>query len=548
MSRSPSFRTVRPAAIRRAGCALGVLGLASAVLVPGGIRPAAAAARPEIAIGSVVVNEGDIGFGPALLTVTLSAPVLVDTNIAYNVVEGTATSLSDFRRPAGRIRIRAGRTVATIRARVYADTTVEGDETFSVELATSDGAPIAHPSGTVTIRDDDPMPAGRVAIGDASVYEGDVNRYPLRFTVTLDAPALTDVTARFATFGATATAGTDFVSRTGLLRIRAGRTSAVVTIPVIGDTAVEGAEDLSVMLSSVVGAVSADAIAVGTILDDDPPLITEPSAPTLTSVIAGPANGMLTTTWSAPTSDGGASVTGYELEITRPAGPIVGTYSGMAASVVCGSPGVTCALRVRAVNIVGPGAWSDPIDGTTWRAPGAVGDLSPSGGNQVVSALWSTPADAGDFPILDYRIERSTDGTNFTFVELTPYRTATVSCPGERVTCSVRVRARNAAGLGPVSETSATTWARPSSPTLISIRRSGVLVGLGWQPPADDGGSAVFDFTGERTINGGVTWTPVGSVQFVVPTCPSGISCGFRISAVNAVGASAPSNVMTVGP
>lgn len=548
MSRNPHFRTAWRSTARRGGGALAVVALAAAVLVSGGSRPATAATTPEVAIGSVVVTEGDVGSEPAMLTVSLSSSVRVDTNISYVVLDGTATSPSDYRRAAGRVRIRAGRTLATIRARIFADRAAEGDETFSVVLTRTDGAPIAHPIGIVTIRDDDPMAAGRLAIGDASVYEGDATRNLMRFTVTLDAPARNDVTARYATFGGTAAAGVDFSSRAGTLRIRAGRTSAVVSLKTIGDTSVEGTEQLQIRLSAVVGAVPTDAIAIGTVLDDDPSLIMVPGAPTLTSAVAGPANGMLTVAWSAPTSDGGSDVTGYELEITRPAGPVVGSYSGMAASVVCGAPGVTCGLRVRALNIVGPGAWSDPIDGTTWRAPGAVDGLTPSGGNNVVSAFWSTPADAGDFPILDYRIERSTDGTNFTFVEFTSFRAATVSCPGERATCWVRVRARNAAGLGAASEANATTWARPSSPTLVTIRRIGTLVGLGWEAPADDGGTAVFEYTGERTIDGGVTWTPIGSVQFVAPTCPVGISCGFRISAVNAVGASAPSNPMTVEP
>lgn len=549
MPSRPNSRMVSRPAARRAGGALGTLALTAAVLVSGGSRPATAAMTPEIAIGSVVVTEGDAGVAPAILTVSLSSPVLVDTNISYVVIDATATRLTDYLRSAsGRVRIRAGRTVATIRARIVADAVAEGDETFTVVLTSSDGASIAHPIGTVTIRDDDPMGSGRLAIGDASVYEGDATRNPIRFTVTLDAPAATDVTARYATVGGTATTGADFSSRSGTVRIRAGRTSAVVTLKTVGDTSVEGTEAMLVVLSSAVGAVLSDDVGVGTVLDDDPPLVSEPGAPTLTSAVAGPANGMLTVVWSAPTSDGGSSVTGYELEITRPAGPVVGSYSGTAASVVCGGPGVTCGLRVRAVNIVAPGAWSDSIDGTTWRAPSAIDDLTLSGGNQVVNALWSTPADAGDFPILDYRIERSTDGTNFTFVESTPYRASTVSCPGERATCLVRVRARNAAGLGAASEASATTWARPSSPTLDTIRRIGMLVGLGWQPPADDGGVAVLDYTGERTVDGGLTWTPIGSVQFVAPTCPIGVSCGFRISAVNQVGASAPSNTLTVGP
>ncbi len=536
-------------AVRRATVWLGLLAVATATLIPIGSSQANAATVPELGIGSVAVTEGDVGFVPARLTVTLSSPVLTDTIVEYVAVAGTATTPTDYLRRAGRVRIRAGRTLATIGARLVSDTAVEGDESFSIMLTAAGGVPIAHPTGTVTIRDDDPMSGGRLAIGDASVYEGDASQIPLRFTVNLDAPLVNDVTAVYTSFGGTAAAGVDFLSRSRTLRIRAGRTSTVLTFKSLGDVVVEGSEQFTVVLSAVVGATTIDDTAAGTVLDDDPPLITAPTAPTLNSAAAGPANGMLAVLWSAPVFDGGSPVTGYELEITRPAGAVVGTYTSTGANVVCGSPGVTCSLRVRAENTVGFSEWSEPIDGTTWRAPSAVGGLVLSGENHSVRAVWSTPLDAGDFPILDYRVERSVDGTNFTFDELATFRTSTVSCGGERVTCWVRVRARNAAGLGPMSEASATTWGRPTAPTLISIRRAaGTSVGLGWTPPTDDGGTAVFDYTGERTIDGGLSWTPVGSVAFFPPTCPVGVSCGFRVSAVNVVGTSAASNVLTVGP
>ena len=168
-----------------------------------------------------------------------------------------------------------------------------------------------------------------------------------------------------------------------------------------------------------------------------------PTRPVLVSAVAGPANGMLVVNWDPPPSDGGSPVTGYELEITGAAGVVVGSYTGTGANVVCGSPGITCSLRVRALNVVGPSAWSVPMDGTTWRVPDAVGDLSVTGGNHNVQATWSTPASPGDFAIIDYRIERSDDGVNFDFVAFTTSHAATVSCGVERSTCWVRVQARN---------------------------------------------------------------------------------------------------------
>ncbi len=514
---------------------------------------AGAAPIAQLGVGDATVAEGDVGTNPVRVTVTLAQAVPDDTLITYTIAAGTTSAGSDFLARSGKSRIRAGRTFATVTVRTTGDTLVENDETIVVALTgavTVGGAsvPIADPTGIVTVRDDDPGAADRLAVGDASMHEGDAPVTPLRFTVTLAAPLAGDVTGRFTIVADSAQATDDFVARTGSFRIRAGRTSAVLTAKVVGDVVPETIEQLTIVLSSVAGATVTDATAIGSVVDDDPATTTAPGAPTITTLAAGPTNGMLVVNWDPPPDDGGSPITGYELEIARPSETLVGAYTGLGANVVCGSPGVTCTLRVRAVNAIGPGTWSEPVSETTWRAPAVVGDLAVSGGNHVVSAFWTVPVDAGDFPIIDYRVERSIDGTTFTFVAFASVRAATVSCPGERITCWIRVTARNSAGFGPPSVGSAVTWARPGAPTLVSIRRIGTSVGLSWTAPADDGGSAIFDYLGERTLDGGTTWTPVGSVSFSPPTCPVGVSCGFRIAAMNVVGLGPVSNVLTVGP
>ena len=526
---------------------LGGAGLRGAGL---GIEPAEAALVAEVGIGDVSVTEGDVGFTTARLTVTLSEPALTDTLVQYAANTGTATPGVDYVARAGRVRLRAGKVFATVAVKVLADSTSESNETVTVSLLDAGGVAIADGVGVITIRDDEGAAPGRLAIGDVSLREGDVSTRPLRFAVTLDQPLAFDVTARFVVVDGSAVTGLDVTSRTGTVRVRAGRTQAVIAIKAIGDRDVELDEQFDVVLSLPVGASVVDDVGVGTIVNDDLPTTTAPGAPNITNAVAGPSNGQLTVNWTPPIDDGGSAVTGYDLEVDRPGGVIVGPYSAATtgASISCGGPGVTCSLRVRARNAIGDGMWSTAVSVTTFRAPDAVTGLVAMGGNGAMSASWTAPIDEGDSPLIDYRIERSTDGTNFVFVEYRTTRSVSVSCPGEGATCTLRIRPRNSAGLGPASDVSATTWARPSAPTLVSIRRVGTEVGLGWTPPATDGGVAVFDYTAERSIDGGGSWIPVGSVQFTPPTCPLGTSCAFRIRAVNAVGASVPSNVLTVGP
>lgn len=111
---------------------------------------------PVLTIGDVAVTEGDVGTNPARLTVNLSTPVAADTVIAFATADGTATSGADYTRRAGKVRIRAGRSFATIAVRLLSDTAIEGHEAFAVTLADAGGIPIADATGTVTLRDDDP--------------------------------------------------------------------------------------------------------------------------------------------------------------------------------------------------------------------------------------------------------------------------------------------------------------------------------------------------------------------------------------------------------
>ena len=555
-----------------------------AVLISGGliavpVDMASAAATPTIAIGDASIVEGDAGARTLYFAVTLSQPGTETVVVAATTTAGTATAGkptnpdADFNDKAGATKLLTfkfsrGKTpvVKYVAVPVYADAALEGDETVHVTLsAPSPGWTLGRSEATGTIVDDDAAAKSgiEISIGDATVHEGDATKRAAKLPVTLStAPTTGEVRVAYTIVDGTAECGPtraalpvvptddcfDNAGRIKTLVFKAGQRRKAVSAFVFPNADPEPDESFLVQLSDPVGATLRDDTGSVVIIDDDAPTVTVPDAPVLVSAVAGPANGMLVVTWDPPANDGGSPVIDYELEITRPAGVIVGSYTPTAVNIVCGSPGITCGLRVRARNVVGPSAWSDPIDGTTWRAPDAVGDLSVNGGNHTVQATWSTPTSPGDFPIIDYRIERSDDGVNFAFVEFTTFHGSTVACGTERSTCWVRVFARNAAGLSSGVDGSAMSWGRPGAPTLVSVRRSGTSVGLAWTPPADDGGTAILDYTGERTVDVGATWASVGSVQFSSPTCPTGISCGFRIAAVNMVGASSPSNVLTVGP
>jgi hypothetical protein len=110
----------------------------------------------------------------------------------------------------------------------------------------------------------------RVSVSDASVTEGDSGSQDLTFTVTLDQPGAWPTTVNWATTSGTAKAAEDYVSAHGTLRFALEETAKTITVQVLGDLLNEADETFSVKLTKPLNAVLADAIGIGTIIDNDP--------------------------------------------------------------------------------------------------------------------------------------------------------------------------------------------------------------------------------------------------------------------------------------
>ena len=114
-----------------------------------------------------------------------------------------------------------------------------------------------------------------LAIGDATVAEGDSGQADATFTVTLSPSSGDTVTVAYATSDLTAAAGLDYTAVSGTLTFSPGTTSQEVPVPVLGDTLYEADETFRVSLSSPTGAVVSDGQGQGTITNDDPAPPTE---------------------------------------------------------------------------------------------------------------------------------------------------------------------------------------------------------------------------------------------------------------------------------
>jgi hypothetical protein len=112
----------------------------------------------------------------------------------------------------------------------------------------------------------------RFSIEGEGVPEGHTGNTLLPFTIKLSAPSTSDVSVAFAVTGGTASANTDFVSRSGRFTIPAGATSKKVVLVVKGDTTIEGDETIQVTLSDPSGALidASKSAAISTLTNDDP--------------------------------------------------------------------------------------------------------------------------------------------------------------------------------------------------------------------------------------------------------------------------------------
>ena len=124
--------------------------------------------------------------------------------------------------------------------------------------------------GQVTVRlarasgDAEAAPAGPgFSVADAQVNE--TSGAPLRFRVTLDAPAQSTVSVRYRTANGTARSGEDYVAAHGALRFARGEDAKTVEVAVMQDEHDEGSETMTLMLSGLYGATIADGTATGTI-------------------------------------------------------------------------------------------------------------------------------------------------------------------------------------------------------------------------------------------------------------------------------------------
>ena len=176
-----------------------------------------------------------------------------------------------------------------------------------------------------------------------------------------------------------------------------------------------------------------------------------------------------------------------------------------------------------------------------------------------INLSWTAPANNGGSAITGYKIEQSTNAgsTWSTLVANTASSSTTYSNTGlaSSTLYSYRVSAINSVGTSPVSNTiSATTGTiatAPLPPTgLTASAVSSSQINLSWTA-GNNGGSTITGYKIERSTDGGSTWSTISANTGSAATTYSNTRLApdttytYRVSAINAIGTSAPSDTAT---
>ena len=240
--------------------------------------------QPDMSIADALVTEGDTGFSEAVFDVTLSHDTSETVTVSYATADVTASAGDDYQAASGVLTVAAGQVSARITVLVSGDDVDEDDETFTVTLQDASNAVLVDAMATGTIVDDDDPPVvppvqPDMSIADALVTEGDTGFSEAVFDVTLSHDTSETVTVSYATADVTASAGDDYQAASGVLTVAAGEVSARITVLVSGDDVDEDDETFTVTLQDASNAVLVDAMATGTIVDDDDPPVVPPVQP-----------------------------------------------------------------------------------------------------------------------------------------------------------------------------------------------------------------------------------------------------------------------------
>ena len=273
-----------------------------------------------------------------------------------------------------------------------------------------------------------------------------------------------------------------------------------------------------------------------------------PGKPTLNATASGTS--LVNLAWTAPKSDGGAALTGYDLQYWDGSNGWMALASTAASATSYAhmhlDAGVTKYYRIRAKNAGGPGYWSTIKHATTATAvPNPPTLTAMADGQTKIMVAWTSGHDGG-LPVTEYRLQVSSDrGSSWANLGSAMMDMTNMSYTHDKLvggtTRHYRIRSMNSKGYSGWSPLASATTAvgKPGKPTLEAVGANRRVI-LDWSDPATaTGGSSirryelqVWDSSLRRwsllTSTAGTSYTHTGRTN--------GQLYFYRVRAVNAQG------------
>ena len=286
---------------------------------------------------------------------------------------------------------------------------------------------------------------------------------------------------------------------------------------------------------------------------------TVPNVPTGLTVSG--AIGRFTATWIAPANDGGASITGYDVNYrVGNTGSFTSVKVTALTTTITGLAGAPAyQVKVAAINSVGTGSFTPHKFVTVIAAtvPNAPTSLTLTGGVGEFTARWIAPVNDGGASItgytLDYRLGVSGNWTSANVTALTTTITGLTAGSYQ-----VRVAAVNSVGTGGHSGTHLATVTAvltvpgvPRNFTLVWNAAPTSTFQGDWTAPASDGGSPITRYEYQQDYNRDIAHNAADNFPYGIAPVSTGLATRYtsvknhlppafylwiRVRAVNAIG------------
>jgi len=145
--------------------------------------------QTSLYLTDTTVDEGNDGVTVAQVTFGLNEPAASDIVFQFATQDGSAQAGEDYLAASGSITIPAGVVTGNLDLEVIGDTSVEPEETFSLEVTDVQGAICEFPSATVTILNDDttvPQPTPQPTPDDACLHTVAASENLFRLAILYD--------------------------------------------------------------------------------------------------------------------------------------------------------------------------------------------------------------------------------------------------------------------------------------------------------------------------------------------------------------------------